>query len=463
MRFAPIERAVYPVSEPLPTDTGQIRWWVALALWLIAFVAILAVMAPANEVVQSTPDSAGYFSVADRLASGDLTALAANRAALFPAVLALYKGLHSNYFLTIQYLNLLGLAVLLWRLLVYRMGWPALATGLLGTALLVSELQYGYSTLYLREGLLPGVTALHLALLLEAFRCQRGLFYRLLLTLLALLLVYHLKGLYLFSFMVVAPLWCWALIRRSHTTKGWRAVALAGVITAVMIPTVWLSNPNNDSNLRGITLLGVLIGSNIPALATNNPAPLASNKPALALLGQLYVYQRTEWGGRKSGPPLDPFLLIKRYRQQMGGDLAAEGMPLFRAVLLAYPNHMASILWQKTRWAARRFFIERPAGILERFWGASGGVPSVWLKPLSLLVFGTWLMLPLAAPGIALWRRRISPELAAGSTVLAVGLGMVLLVGIVGYTDFPRLFLAGFEYGLLALPAGVWMMVAAPR
>ena len=148
----------------------NVQFWIkwGLVLFLIAALVGVLIIAVPDDHVHKYPDSGGYLSGAERLLRFDPGALVANRAVIYPMVLAFHKATGISHFLTVSLFNLAGLACLVWRL--FRRRWHVAAcvvTGI-GTFLLFSHVNLGFATSYLRESVLIGVTALHFALLMEA-------------------------------------------------------------------------------------------------------------------------------------------------------------------------------------------------------------------------------------------------------------------------------------------------------
>lgn len=435
-------------------DSGRWRQPIPLILLVLLGFSLIASLwlGLHDRPLRSTPDSAGYLAVADQLRALDPSGLAGARAVAYPLVLALHKGLQLPYFLTVQLFNLLGAALLVWRLLAHRLTRPALATGLLATLLLWEDKQFGFTSLYLREGILIGITGLHLALLVEAFYSRRKLNLRLALVALALLIGFHFKGLYLYPFALAAPWLLWGLLVRHHNSQG-RAAAMALLGTVLLIPLVALSNPHNDQNLKGMSLIGMLVNSPIPASMAD---ALPDRPQAAARFRYMVEYRQQQY---QQGLPryshVDPFTMDRDYRKRFGEPLASHGVALYLTVLRHAPLRMIRYLWRRAVALLKIEFIATRDGMCLRIWGTPGGLPSSLCRPLSVGVVGLWMALPIMLL-ISLWRQRgLTRESAVVVALGGMSSGLVVLVTAVGYTDYGRLFEAGFLYAVLSLP---WLL-----
>ena len=439
---------------------------VLLALLLINGLMALLAGIP-TEQVEYTPDSYGYHAVADKLLALDLSGLRDSRAAAFPLLLAIQKGLHLPYFATVQLFNLLGIALLVWRLWVYGLGRTALMTALVATVLLWSDKQFGFTTLYLREGMLIGITGIHLALLLEVCRSRRGLAVKLALVALALLVAFHFKGMYLYTFTLSAPWLLWATFRQ-HGWRSAKAVGAALLFTGLLIPLVWISNPNNDQNLKGLSLIGMLINSDIPRWVTTRPELLAGEPRALELFKRMDFYKRDIYkNGHPTNERIDPFSLQSAYQKHFKESLADEGEYLLLQIIRHQPGPMMQVLGMRSLLLPKRLFVTDPGGMCLRYWGLAGGLIPAVCKPLSIAVFGLWMVLPLAVlllvvTGLQQYRS-LPPQTGWVVALGGMSSGLVVLVSVVGYTDFERLFYAGFVYGALTLPWWVTLVIDGLR
>jgi hypothetical protein len=441
---------------------------VLLAAIFAAAVAGIAVLAVPDAQVETTPDSLGYLAVARGLAAHDAHALVSNRAFLYPLLLALQRATGLSHYLVVSLFNLAALTLLVWRLYVRGPHGAAVATAAVGLVLLLSAPNIDYSSVYLRESVVLGVTALHLALLIEALRGPWQLPARLGFTAAALLVAYHFKGLYAYVFAVAGPLLLWPQLRAAGWRASWRPAAVAVVAAVVLVAATWATNPANDARQKDMTLLGVLVNSDVPQYYMRSQERLEDPHAASDLTFIFYAVFNIRREESRTGLPHDrisPFEVDRRYRERYGTSLAARSRDLLLDVAADKPWAFAWFLVNRLTTYLPQVWLSGLPGrsVCGSYWGIRRGLSEEACRPLAWTVAAAWGVLPLLALFVWVARRRLAPEGVAALGLVGMGAGLALMLGEVGYSDLGRLNLAPFMYGALALPAALGMLAEAAR
>lgn len=414
-----------------------------------------AVFAVPDAQVETAPDSAGYLNTAERLRAGEASAWVADRSVLYPLLLVVHQVTGLSHYWTVSLFNLLGCGLLVWRL--FARGFPrtAVATGLAAAWLFFLYKNLGFGAIYLREAVVPGVTGLHLALLVEALYGPWRPAARLGLVFAALLIAYHFKGIYLFPFVLAGPFVLWGVFRHAGVA-GWRAAGGAVVAAALVCAMTFASNPNNDASRKPLTLLGVLLNSQVPQvyLAHRERLPDEAALRSFAFMAWATAEIRREQGPLAARLRVSPIKVDHWHRQQFGVSLGPEATRLFWWVLKDQPMAFGSYLLRRTfRLVSGAFVSSRLGqGVCTRSWGRAQGLPKGACAVASWAVYGSWFVLGAAVLAVAAVRRRLTPDAVVAVGLLGMSAGLAALIGLVGYTDFPRLLYPAQAYGLLALP-----------
>lgn len=441
---------------------------VLLAVMFAAAVAGIAFLAVPDSRVQATPDSLGYLAVARGLAAHDAHALVSDRAFLYPLLLTLQRATGLSHYLTVSLFNLAALMLLVWRLYVRGPRGAAVATAAVGLVLLLSAPNIDYSSVVLRESVVLGVTALHLALLIEALRGPWRLPVRLGFTAAALLVAYHFKGLYIYVFAVAGPLLLWPQLRAAGWREVWRPAAVAVLAAVVLAAATWATNPANDARQKDMTLLGVLVNSDVPQYYMRSQQRLEDPHAASDLTFIFYAVFNIRREETRTGRPhgrISPFEVDRRYQESYGTSLAARSRHLLLEVAADRPWAFAGFLVNRlTSYLPQVWLYGLPGrSVCASYWGIRRGLPPEACRPLVWMVAAAWGVLPLLALFVAVARRRLAREGVAALGLVGMGAGLALMLGEVGYSDLGRLNLAPFMYGGLALPAAMGMLVEAAR
>lgn len=433
-------------------------------LTLSGFLAValvgMVVLAVPDASVKSAPDTMGYMTTAKGLAALDPHALFRSRAFLYPLLVAVHRATGLPHHWTVSLFNLAAVCLLVWRLHARRMRGAALATAGVALVLFLSPVNMAYSAIYLRESVVLGVSALHLAFLVEAVRGPWRLPARLGLTALALLTAYHFKGLYAYLFVAAGPFLIWAQMRASGRRGGALMAGGAVLATLVLVAGTWATNPNNDARRKGLTLLGVLVNSPIPAYYAAHPDALNDREATRDMAFMAFHMDRIRAAARDRGVAssgISPHAMDRFYEKQYGQSLAARGEALFWQAARDRPLPFALFLLARARYILPPVWLS-PTSVCRPTWGLPRGLPVAACRPVAWCVFASWLVVPLLAVGLCLRRRRVPTAAAAAVGLWGMGTGLALVLCIVGYSDFERLSIDALMYGALSLPLVVALL-----
>ena len=438
-----------------------IKW--GLVFFFIAALAGILIIAVPDDHVHKYPDSGGYLSGAERLLKFDLEALVANRAFIYPLILAFHKATGISHFLTVSLFNLAGLACLAWRL--FRRRWHVAAcimTGI-GTFLLFSHVNLGFATSYLRESVLIGVTALHFVLLMEAILGPWTIWARIGLITASVLILYHWKVIYVFSFLIAGPFWLWAVSKREGFKGIIRPLIFSLVGTVIICAAVWITNPNNDTALKGGNLIGVLLRTPIPEYYAGRPEIVRDDDVlhALKFMAWCRANLRGKDGYISGDREVNPFLIEPIYKNEFNKSLWAQGDHIYILLTLHDPWHFIPYI-AKRAWMLARISFEKGV-VCNQPLGEKMGLPRYGCVSFAKGIFYLIPIMLIAGTGVALIRRRLDWDLASAFGVIGMTVGLAMLLGVASYISFDRLFYPCFTYGVFSVPMAAFMLIQHRR
>ena len=428
-----------------------------------AVIGILALAVP-DDRIHTYPDSGGYLRVAERLMKFEPGALAERRGFVYPLIVSVHKATGLSHFFTVSFFNLSSLALLAWGL--FKRGWriPACTAGGLGIFLLFSHVNLGFATSYLRESIVLGVTALHLAVLVEAVLGPWPVPGRIGLVAVSLLVLYHWKAMYLFPFFVAGPFWIWAALRQAGLKWPFRTLVFSIFGTILMAAGTWATNPNNDAAIRGCNLIGELLRSPAPAFYANKPEIVKDDKAleALRFMAWCQANLRGKEGYTSGDGEVNPYLVEPLFKERFGSSLWDQATRIYLLLALNDPGRFLLYV-TKRAWIVVGMAFEK-GEVCSQPLGERTGLPGVVCKPIAWVVF---YMIPIAmiTALVMLFVRREQngPVLALVCGVCAMLAVLVSVIAVASYNAFDRLFFPGLVYSLLGLPIAVFGIISTEQ
>ena len=425
----------------------------------LLIVIIILLMAVPDEKIFHASDSGSYLKITEMVLNLEPQAFVSSRAVFYPLIVAFHKISGISYYLTVSFFNLL--CVTLYACCLFARGWKLSGTcsAAVGIVILFSAVNQGFMSSYLRESIILGVTALHLLFVLEALYSKRKTAYRLLLILAAILVLYHWKGMYLYVFSIIAPIWIYSILHDANKLSIPGNIACAILLTLSISILTWASNPNNDINRKNIGLIGVLLKSRITQYYAVHPEIIDDEAAleALQFMANLQkisnnIYSnpntRKEYSLTASG--INPIAIESVYQDKHNKSLWEQGTRIYIRLAVNDPVHFLRFVIGRSLLLIQRGFNQ--GIILEQYVGTRQGITKRVLLPLSWVslyfTIGSFCILLFTM----IKRKKGNSSVFMGAGFSLFSLILLFLIATASYLSFGRLFFPAFVYASLSFP-----------